>query len=229
MKTTRTKAITFVSAGWLFSLTGGSAFAISPDALVTGATLSPLSYVSATELEQPEESGGELDLGDGDLVFGRAGYDSMTFKVSGGASSRSDTWVNGSWSYNTFIVDELELSLELAAWGLFQSDGNDAIAPSLSLLFRWHFLIEEEQQDWSTFIEFGAGIMFASDEVPDGGSEFNFMPRAGFGATFRLDDYGTRLVTGAHWQHFSNASVFGRDRNPGRDGIMGYVGISIPF
>jgi lipid A 3-O-deacylase len=36
-----------------------------------------------------------------------------------------------------------------------------------------------------------------------------------------------RLLVGARWHHISNANLY-RD-NPGRDSLMGYVGLSFPF
>lgn len=141
----------------------------------------------------------------------------------GESDSNGDYTVN--FGLHTFLVDDLELAMEFGPW-FFDQDADDAFAAGFNLMFRWHFINKDR---YSVFAEAGAGLLLASDEVPDGGSEFNFMPRAGMGLTWRFSDGPARLILGARWQHISNARLFGSDRNPGRDTGMIFTGIMIPF
>jgi len=126
-----------------------------------------------------------------------------------------------------FIADEVEFNVELTGWYFDQTgDNTGGINPGFN--FRWHFL-HDAANDWTLFAEAGIGLLFAFDEVPDGGTGFNFTPRAGLGFTTRIDDTGDRLQIGLRWQHISNGRIEGDARNPGRDSLMGYVGIMFPF
>lgn len=132
---------------------------------------------------------------------------------------------NASFSLHTFLVDNVELTLEFGGW-FFDQDTDDAWAGNFNLMFRWHFISRER---FSVFAEAGAGMLLSTDEVPDGGSEFNFTPRAGMGLTWQFSEGPARLIAGARWQHVSNARTAGSDRNPGRDTGMIYAGLMFPF
>jgi hypothetical protein len=75
----------------------------------------------------------------------------------------------------------------------------------------------------------GIGVMGATGDVPDGGTPFDLMPRAGIGVTKQLTDDGLRLDVGVRWHHISNARINGDDENPSRDGAMLYAGLIFPF
>jgi lipid A 3-O-deacylase len=115
--------------------------------------------------------------------------------------------------------------LEAGGW-YFDQRGDNAFGLTLSLVLRWHFL---DFDTWTVFIDGGAGILGSTDLVPANGTGFNFVPRAGLGATIKLGDGPGRLVIGARWHHISNARVLGEDRNPSRDGPMGYIAFQFPF
>jgi hypothetical protein len=127
--------------------------------------------------------------------------------------------------YSKFLVDNVELSLELSAWGHFQ-EGDDAASLNPGFNVRWHFVNRDR---WTLFTEVGIGLLFSTDDVPDGGTSFNFTPRAGAGATWRLTDSGVRLIGAARWHHVSNARITGESANPDRDGILFYAGVMFPF
>jgi len=38
-----------------------------------------------------------------------------------------------------------------------------------------------------------------------------------------------RLFGGLRWHHLSNANLAGSNENPGRDSIMGYIGLDFPM
>ncbi len=135
----------------------------------------------------------------------------------------TDIPIRGAYSY--FLGDGIEFSLELDGW-YFAQKGDDAVGASISTIFRWHFI---RKDPWTVYIDAGIGVMGASDEVPDGGTEFNFMPQAGAGVTRRLNDAGLRLQLGARWHHISNARTQGDDENPDRDSLMIYGGLIFPF
>jgi len=125
-----------------------------------------------------------------------------------------------------FIADDFEFNLTFGGFYNNQA-GKDAVSGNFALGFRWHFDNEPEQ---SWYFDFGIGVLGATDEVPQGGTKFNFTPRAGIGTTIKLsDDSPARLDLGVRWHHISNANTSGGGNNPARDSIMFYAGVSWPF
>ena len=120
-----------------------------------------------------------------------------------------------------FFINGNSVNLELNTI-YFDQPGNNAVGLNLALLGRWHII---RQQNWSFFIGGGAGVMGTTSDVPEKGASFNFTPQAGMGATFALKNK-RRLLVGLNWHHISHADLF--NANPGRDSIMGYVGIDFP-
>jgi hypothetical protein len=152
-----------------------------------------------------------------------------TVGAGGGASlNNGEAGASAFVGASTFIAENLEFSADLTLWYLTEdhADGDDALAFNLNPKLRWHFVAEESH---TLFIEAGVGLLIATEEVPEGGSEFNFTPQAGLGATFPLSGGPDRLIVGVNWRHFSNANSFGSDRNPGRDDVYAYVGVAFPF
>ncbi|MDP6602032.1 MAG: acyloxyacyl hydrolase [Phycisphaerales bacterium] len=124
--------------------------------------------------------------------------------------------------FDYFLEDNLSLDFGFNVLGVDQR-GDNATGANFTLQLRWHFAARE---DWSMFIEGGAGLLWTSENVPIGGSEFNFTPQAGLGMSI---DAGSqrRWLIGVRWHHISNASLY--DTNPGRDSIMLWTGLSFPF
>ena len=120
-----------------------------------------------------------------------------------------------------FYINGHSVNLELNTI-YFDQPGNNAVGLNLALLGRWHIV---RQQNWSFFIGGGAGVMGTTSDVPEKGASFNFTPQAGIGATFALKNQ-RRLLVGLNWHHISHADLF--NANPGRDSIMGYIGIDFP-
>jgi hypothetical protein len=127
-----------------------------------------------------------------------------------------------------FVVDNLSLNLELVAGGIDSKDRreDDGYALGLDLLVRWHFL--RDADDWSLFLEGGAGLFRTENPFPAGGTHQNFTPQGGLGGMARLFD-NVYLMGGIRWHHISNARRRGINRNPGFDAPMFYVGVMIPF
>lgn len=130
--------------------------------------------------------------------------------------------------FHYFIVDDFEMAVELNGTFFNEEEGEDPKGGSANLVFRWHFLHKDR---FTVFAEAGAGVQITSDELPDGGSEFNFTPRAGMGITWQMfENNPMRLLLGARWQHVSNARTQGgSSRNPGRDVGAIYAAVMFPF
>jgi hypothetical protein len=120
-----------------------------------------------------------------------------------------------------FLFDGHSINLELNTIYFSQPD-DDALGLNLALLMRWHFL---RQTNWSVFVDGGAGVMGTTSDVPSKGASFNFTPQAGAGINIKLKKQ-QRLMLGLRWHHISHADLFGA--NPGRDSIMGYIGVEFP-
>lgn len=157
--------------------------------------------------------------------FGAAGSRWWTLgaDLSYAFNGSTDTGVHGSYSY--FIARDVEFAAELGAW-YFNQPGDNAAGLSASMVFRWHFI---NTGAWTVYADAGIGVLGATDEVPDGGTSFDLMPRAGAGFTRRLSDDGVRLQVGVRWHHVSNARIFGDGNNPARDQPLVYVGVIFPF
>ena len=135
--------------------------------------------------------------------------------------------IGGGISY--FIIDDLSLDLELNAM-YFSQISDDAVGINFALLFRWHFIAEEK---WSIYFDGGAGLLGTTAKVPGSmpnesreGSSFNFTPQGGFGFTVEIAE-NTRFFAGARIYHISNAQIY--EGNPGRDNVLFYAGVSLPF
>ena len=120
-----------------------------------------------------------------------------------------------------FFINGHSVNLELNTIYFDQPD-NNAVGLNLALLGRWHII---RQPNWSFFIGGGAGVMGTTSDVPEKGASFNFTPQAGMGGTFALKN-NRRLLVGLNWHHISHADLF--NANPGRDSIMGYIGLDFP-
>jgi lipid A 3-O-deacylase len=135
-------------------------------------------------------------------------------------SSNNEMTFGAKWEY--FIADGFAFAPELKLWGFFQ-DGGDAFGGSLDLLFEWHFI---RHDTWSIYGDAGVGLLGSTKNVPINGSEFNFTPQAGLGFTWDIGE-GNRWFAGVRWHHISNAGLY--SDNPGRDSVLVYTGLSMPF
>ncbi len=129
--------------------------------------------------------------------------------------------------YAKYVWDNVAIVAELAGYYLDpnQFPEDEVFGAGFNLLARWHFLNFES---FSIFADGGAGIAWFDSDFPAGGTQFNFTPQAGLGATWKLSD-SMHLIGGARYLHISNASIEGRDNNPGFDGVEYYVGLMFTF
>jgi hypothetical protein len=151
------------------------------------------------------------------LTFG--GGISHDFSGNGGYD------LTAAWS--RFVIDRFELSAEVAFW-YFAQNGDNAFGVNPQFVMRYHFYRSEDAR-WTIFAEAGIGLLFSTDNVPSGGTSFNFTPRAGVGFTRQLTDSGLRLQVGLRWAHISNARLNSDSRNPSRDSAMLYAGLIFPY
>ncbi|MDG2055208.1 MAG: acyloxyacyl hydrolase [Phycisphaerales bacterium] len=121
-----------------------------------------------------------------------------------------------------FLIDNLSINGEFNGAYVNQV-GPDAWGFNFNLIARWHIIAQE---NWSFFVDGGAGLLWTTENVPDNGSRFNFTPQAGVGCTIGVGG-NARVITGVRWLHISNANLY--SSNPGRDSIEVYAGITLPF
>jgi hypothetical protein len=157
-------------------------------------------------------------------VFGAEG--SMRWSITGrwgvDASDTSNNEYGLGLGLQLFIVDDFAFAPEINLWG-FSQEGENAFGGSLDFMFQWHMV---KGESWSLFGDFGCGVMGTTNNVPSDGSQFNFTPQAGLGVTFDIGQ-DRRWIVGVRWHHISNASLY--QNNPGRDSVLVYTGISLPF
>ncbi|MBL8963323.1 MAG: acyloxyacyl hydrolase [Phycisphaeraceae bacterium] len=159
------------------------------------------------------------------LAYGAEGSQWVTFGYGAADNFENavDQYVSFTWS--TFLAKDVELGLEAGVW-YFNQPGDNEAGLSGSLIFRWHFYTAET---WTAYLAAGIGVLGATGNVPDTGTSFGLLPRAGVGVTKQLTDDGLRLDVGIRWHHISNARIHGDDDNPSRDGAMLYAGLIFPF
>jgi lipid A 3-O-deacylase len=148
----------------------------------------------------------------------------LTLSIGVGDEFGRSVDYNLSAAWSRFVVDDLELGVEGALW-YFDQDEYPTWGLNSTFFLRWHFVRHET---WSLFADPGLGILLSADDVPPGGTTYNFTPRGGVGATFRLTD-DIRLETGLRWTHISNGDIGPPLTNPSRDAAMLYVGVILPF
>jgi lipid A 3-O-deacylase len=214
-------------------------FVLAPTATAQGSGAT-INFAPSARLDLAAASGTTLALlpqddTDGDAPVEVAAAPPRTFKRFGDA----DTWrinaiawyaddfdteraMSGAVGLSYFVIDNLSIDMELGLVS-FDQKGPDAWGGQFALLFRWHFLA---RSSWSIYFDGGAGFLKTNDDVPANGSNYNFTPQAGFGASFDVGG-DLRLMVGARWFHVSNANT--ADSNPGIDSLQVYAALSIPF
>ncbi|MBX3385481.1 MAG: acyloxyacyl hydrolase [Phycisphaeraceae bacterium] len=165
--------------------------------------------------------------------FGQAGATFLTLGGLWAYDFDEDHDVNFHVAWSKFLVNDLEFAVEGAGW-YFSQVGQDTGGVSGSMIFRWHFL-HADDYSWSLFGDIGIGLLAGFDNVPQGGTGLNFLPRAGMGVTgaFREsvdgESHGPRWQIGLRWHHISNGRIEGDGRNPARDSLAMYAAIILPF
>lgn len=130
----------------------------------------------------------------------------------------------GAVGVSYFVFDELSLGGE-ARYYRSNQDGPDANIYDLNIILRQYIFRFDR---WTIFFDASAGVSEADHRVPPGGTNFNFIEEAGFGATYQVGDH-VYLIGGIRYFHLSNAKLHGADENPSLNGIGGYVGLMWTF
>jgi hypothetical protein len=135
-----------------------------------------------------------------------------------------DKFTNLTAGLGYYFVDNLSLTAELQGYYADQPD-KDAILGGAGLLLRWHPLVFDR---FSLFIDGGGSVTYASREVPEFGTHFNYTGKGGFGFTWQLREK-LNFLAGIRYFHLSNGNLHGRDQNPSYDGIQFYGGLMWSF
>ncbi|MEL7495905.1 MAG: acyloxyacyl hydrolase, partial [Cyanobacteria bacterium J06554_11] len=159
---------------------------------------------------------------EGPPAFGTAGTQRWYVHGSVAGDLDDDFWGMVGGGATHFFANGHSINLELNGFA-FDQPGDDALGLNLNLLLRSHWL---RRENWSLYVDGGAGIIGTTNDVPADGSSFNFTPQVGGGATFNIQNE-KRLMVGLRWHHISNADTF--ESNPGLDALQGYVGVNLPF
>ncbi len=233
-KTCRNQHAHAVGLAALLTLCATTTLALADDSALRlstqGASLSLNSHQPDSETAAPPADSGEettdLPTSPGPAKpYGTAGTEWILFGTGVAHDFDSNTDLNLTLGYSGFLAQDVEWMLELAAWYHSQR-GQDALSLNPAMEFRWHFYNKAKT---SAFLNVGIGILGATDNVPSGGSGFNFTPRVGIGMTHQVSADGTRLIAGLRWHHISNARINGEIRNPSRDAPHLYLQLAIPF
>jgi len=165
-------------------------------------------------------------------LFGEAGEDFRegTWAWEVGGSYIHPIRFSESKFYHAHFAANYYFGDDVSAGGMIEGYYADQVFEDTGIVgaglqLRWHFL---EAEKFSLFVDGGIGFTIADDEVPEGGTHFNYTPRGGVGASFELDE-GVHLLGAVRFWHISNGNLHGRDENPSQDGIQYYVGVMFTF
>lgn len=180
----------------------------------------PETPVTPETLEVPEDP----EVPEAEDRFGDRGDN--RWYIQGATATHIDNQENGQFGMvgagiSHFFATRHSINGELNSFYFSQND-DDAVGLNLAVLIRSHLY---RQPNWSLYFDGGVGILGTTSDVPSDGSEFNFTPQFGVGATIGLDN-DQRLMVGVRYHHISNGDIY--EDNPGRDSIMGYVGLNFP-
>jgi len=189
-------------------------------AVLDSSEMSQSPWLSQSDISQADTT----ESTDAPPKYGTAGEQRWYLQSGVGLDFDDDAFGLVGAGVTHFFYDYHSLSLELN--GLyFDQPGDNAAGLNLNLLLRSHWI---RGDNWTLYVDGGAGILQSTDGVPSIGSTFNFTPQVGGGATFALNEDDTkRLMVGMRWHHTSSADTF--QPNPGLDVLLGYVGINFPL
>ena len=165
-------------------------------------------------------------------LFGEPGEDFRegTWAWEAGVSYIHPIRFSESKFYNAHAAASYYFGNDVALGGFVEGYYADQVYEDTAIVgagvqFRWHFL---EAEKFSLFFDGGIGFTLAEEEVPEGGTHFNYTPRGGGGVTVELDE-GVHLIGAVRFWHISNGNLYGRDENPSQDGVQYYVGVMFTF
>ena len=131
-----------------------------------------------------------------------------------------ESLVGGTAALGYALADNWSVNAEMSFLRVGQDTSYDVLLPALSGIARWR---AHQAGRVSVFVEGGPGISYATDEVPENGTRFNFVAQLGGGMTYSISS-NISLVGGLRWLHLSNNSLNGRDSNPDIQALGMYIG-----
>ena len=186
--------------------------------------LAVLLVSSVVAIVAPAARAGALD-GHVDFPAGTFSLDTWTGYVSAKGNGLDEILGSASVGVGWYLYDNLSLNVEVGGYHVTQ-DGPDADAASLGIIARHSLLSFGDRL--SLFADVGISGFYASEQVPQGGTNFNYCFRTGPGVMFKLRD-NVYLMGGAHYFHISNASLESPQHNPSINGVEGWVGVMFTF
>ncbi len=101
--------------------------------------------------------------------------------------------------------------------------GSDIYSLEIEALVRVH-----PDRDWPVFLDGTGGYQLANDDIPPGGTVWNFTFSFGGGLEFPIGK-ATSLLTGLQYHHISNALGRENERNPSQNEARLWVGVEWNF
>jgi opacity protein-like surface antigen len=132
-----------------------------------------------------------------------------------------DELYNLNISAGYYFWNNNSLNVELQGYWGDQDFDADVYIGGIGLLGRWHFY---NGRRWSLFLDGGGSVVYADQEFPRGGTNFNLTGKVGAGATFEISD-NTHLMGGVRYFHLSNGQIRKSDDNPSYDSIQFWGGV----
>ena len=130
----------------------------------------------------------------------------------------------GSAAVSLAVRDGWGAVIELLGMRIAQRPPN-ALVGGLSALVRKRLV---EREHMAFFVEGGLGASYATVEVPQRGTRFNYLLQAGGGVTHRLGRRASVMLN-LRLFHLSNNSLNGPDHNPDIEALGGHAGILVGF
>jgi len=121
-----------------------------------------------------------------------------------------------------FLADNVALGGKLVATN-WMTGGRDVYSGELEGLLRIY-----PWADGPLFVDGTAGYQLANDQIPPGGTLWNFSFGFGAGLDFPVGE-GTSLLLGAAYHHISNALGSDNERNPSQNEARLWVGFGWAF
>ena len=121
-----------------------------------------------------------------------------------------------------FLADNVAFGLgtNLVTWW---TPGEDVFSAELEGLLRIYPV-----SDWPVFLDGTTGFQLANDQIPPGGTVWNFS--FGFGGGVELPVApGTSVLVGSNYHHISNALGRDNDRNPSQNEVRIWLGMGWTF
>ena len=131
-----------------------------------------------------------------------------------------ESLLGGTIALGYTLWDRWEVNTELSFMRVVHDTGYDVLLPAVSSIIRWR---AHRDGRVTTFLEIGPGVSYSTDEVPYGGTRFNFILQAGGGMTYRVVPR-VNLIGGLRWFHVSNNGLNGRSKNPDIQALGMYLG-----